>query len=206
MDTGLTQIKAVWTLPSTYKITPGSSFFFFLLITAAWIVFLKKITKSYNLNNFCVKSNIFHHKYKDKCFSGVNKKRVFLLSKRVFLWNEPAKLNPLFCESPICWKFHTLLFCKFSETLSPLKKNIYFDVYNDSYCSMLLTACRVWWKLQWVFFFKFPRITKKRIIQRNIPLRTITPRSNPLSMHSQISQILDQTPSSFTFPHVIKGP
>ena len=39
---------------------------------------------------------------------------------------------------------------------------------------------------------KSPRITKKII-----PLRTITPRSNPLSKHSQISQILDQTPSCY---------
>ena len=41
---------------------------------------------------------------------------------------------------------------------------------------------------------KSPWITKKKIIQRNITLRTITPRDNPLlSMYSHINQILDQT-------------
>ena len=53
---------------------------------------------------------------------------------------------------------------------------------------------------------KSPRITKKRIIQRNISLKTTTPRSNLLSVYPQISQILDQTPSSVTCPHVIEGP
>ena len=48
-------------------------------------------------------------------------------------------------------------------------------------------------------------LQKKRIIQRNIPLKTTTPRSNPLSVYPQISQILDQTPSSVTCPHVIEG-
>ena len=28
MDIGVAQIKAVWTLPSIYKVTPGSSYFF----------------------------------------------------------------------------------------------------------------------------------------------------------------------------------
>ena len=51
---------------------------------------------------------------------------------------------------------------------------------------------------------KSPRITKK--IERNIPLRTITTRSNPVSVYPQIRQILDQTPSSVTCPHVIEGP
>ena len=37
-----------------------------------------------------------------------------------------------------------------------------------------------------------------------MPLRTITPSSNPLSMYPQINQILEQTPTSVTYPHVIK--
>ena len=108
--------------------------------------------------------------------------------------------NPDFVEN-----FTLLLFANFQRPY-PLLNKKHFDVYNDSCCSMLLTPFRVWWKLQWVFLFKFQRITKKRIIQRNIPLRTITRRSNPLSIYSQISQILDQTPSSATCPHVIEDP
>ena len=54
---------------------------------------------------------------------------------------------------------------------------------------------------------KSPWITKKRIIQRNIPLRTYTPRGNPLlSVYPQITQILDQSLSSVTCPHVAEGP
>ena len=48
---------------------------------------------------------------------------------------------------------------------------------------------------------------KKRIIQRNIPLRTYTPMVNPLlSVYSQITQILDQSLSSVTYPHVVEDP
>ena len=50
-------------------------------------------------------------------------------------------------------------------------------------------------------------LQKKRIIQRNIPLRTYTPRGNPLlSVYPQITQILDQSLSSVTYPHVAEGP
>ena len=35
--------------------------------------------------------------------------------------------------------------------------------------------------------------------------KNFTPRGNPLGMYPQISQILDQTPSSVTCPHVIEG-
>ena len=48
-------------------------------------------------------------------------------------------------------------------------------------------------------------LQKKRIIQRNVPLRTVTTRNNPLSMYSQISQILDETLSSVTCPLAIEG-
>ena len=55
-------------------------------------------------------------------------------------------------------------------------------------------------------FNRSPRTTKNRIIQKNMPLRTTTQRTNPLNMYPQISQILDETSSTFTSPHVIEGP
>ena len=82
----------------------------------------------------------------------------------------------------------------------------YFKAYNDDYCIMLLTTWRFSETCSKFSRSKSPRVTKKRIIQRNIPLRTITPRGNPLSIQPQISLILDQTPFSATCPHVIEGP
>ena len=46
---------------------------------------------------------------------------------------------------------------------------------------------------------------QKKNHPKNIYLRATTPRSNPLSMYLQISQTLDQTPSSVTYPHVTEG-
>ena len=40
------------------------------------LIDISQITKLYNLTNFCVTRNMFHHKHKDKSFSGVNKKQV----------------------------------------------------------------------------------------------------------------------------------
>ena len=70
--------------------------------------------------------------------------------------------------------------------------NRYFDAYNVDFCSMLLTA-HMQGLVKPAISFLVQRKKKnqelqkkKRIIQRNISLRTITPRSNPLCMYSQI--------------------
>ena len=49
-------------------------------------------------------------------------------------------------------------------------------------------------------------VQKKELSKQIYPPRGINPRSNLLSVYSQISQILDQTPSSVTCPLVIEGP
>ena len=72
---------------------------------------------------------------------------------------------------------------------------------------MLLNTCRIWWNLQQTFLFKVTMNYKKSISQKNIPLRTITPKENPLLiMYPQISQILNQILPSVTCQHVIEGP
>ena len=205
MDIGETQVKAVWTLPSIYKIAPGGSYFFanYCCLNS----FFSKELQSHTISSTFVLQVI--------CFTTSIKINVSVeLTRNAFSY----EANEFSCETSLQnWipYFENLylvenstlhFFENFQRPYPPLNKKIYFDVYNDSYWSMLLTPCRIWWKLQWVFSFKFPRITKKIIIQRNIPLRTITPRNNPLSMYSQVSQILDQTPSFVTFPHVIEGP
>ena len=87
------------------KTTPCS--WCFLLITVACIGFWKKVTKWYNLTNFCIINNMFHHKYEDKSFSGVIKKLVSLRDKFpcfparwVSMRDEPVKLNPTFYKCP----------------------------------------------------------------------------------------------------------
>ena len=55
------------------------SFFFCSHHIQTWrvsLIGISQITKWYNITNFCVTSNMLHHKYNDKSFSGVSKKRV----------------------------------------------------------------------------------------------------------------------------------
>ena len=61
-------------------------------------------------------------------------------------------------------------------------------------------------KLTLSFLVQSHQELQEKIIERNIPLRTITPRSNPLNMYPQISQIVDQTSFSVTCPFVIEDP
>ena len=86
------------------KITHGS-WYFFANYCCLHSFFEKKIKKSCNLISFCVISNMFHHKDKDKSFSGVNTKRppweTGFPAKRVFLRNEfPCKICKFLDTSP----------------------------------------------------------------------------------------------------------
>ena len=77
------------------------SFFFCSHHIQTWrvsLIGISQITKWYNITNFCVTSNMLHHKYNDKSFSGVSKKRV---SQRndpppppVAKWSPQSKMIP----------------------------------------------------------------------------------------------------------------
>ena len=60
---------------------------------------ISQITKWYNLTNFCVTSNMFHHKYKDKSFSGVT-------YENFREGNKKKGADSMFCGSSVggtCW-------------------------------------------------------------------------------------------------------
>ena len=62
MNIGVVQIKAASMMSSISKITPGNWCFF---ANYRCLFFLKKFTNWSNLTNFCVTSNMFHHKFKE---------------------------------------------------------------------------------------------------------------------------------------------
>ena len=68
-----------------------SCFFFWQLLPPA--KFLKK-SQNCNVTNFCIVSNLFHHKYNDKDFSKGNKKQVYLPNQFACQINFPVKAVP----------------------------------------------------------------------------------------------------------------
>ena len=64
---------------------------------------------------------MFHRKYKDKSFSGVNKKQVFLRNEFLCKTSFPAKLNPPFCQSSFLLKIpHPAFLANFWRSHLPL--------------------------------------------------------------------------------------
>ena len=96
-------VDSSWIFHSQLPLTHFSSCFF--ANYCHLLSFLKK-SQNCNVTNFCIISNLFHHKFNDKRFSKGNKKPVFLRNQFPCKTSFPAKLVSLRNQFPSETSFH----------------------------------------------------------------------------------------------------
>ena len=96
-ELNMTVVPVLWMTQIRYFILSFPSQIFLVeflcqLLPSSW--FLKN-SENCNVTNFCIISNLFHHKYNDKIFRTGNKKQVPLRNQLPCETSFPAKPKPI---------------------------------------------------------------------------------------------------------------
>ena len=211
MNTVLAEIKTAWTLPLISKINPGSGCF--LLITAACIVFWKKSQNNIISPTFVLQVIYFTTSIKIKVLVELSKNEFpckmsfpaklnaqFLLKipHPLFFANfwrpyRPSKKGRIFLLWKVFLEYLPFLNVNFSRTHSLPQCYVgEMKLLLDILMHIMTIIVLCYWphagfgeNFNKFSCSKSPWITKKRIMQKNIPLTTITPSSKPSKIWSK---------------------